>query len=85
MAPAPSMRVVFRVPVRLPKLSEAFAMNVVYQPELRTETVSASEPPAPSATPPPICPATPPPEIAAALNGCLADAFALYMKTKNFH
>jgi len=25
------------------------------------------------------------PEIAAALNGCLADAFALYMKTKNFH
>ena len=25
------------------------------------------------------------PEIATALNGCLADAFALYMKTKNFH
>ena len=25
------------------------------------------------------------PEIAAALNGCLADAFALYLKTKNFH
>jgi starvation-inducible DNA-binding protein len=25
------------------------------------------------------------PEIAQALNGCLADAFALYMKTKNFH
>ena len=24
------------------------------------------------------------PEIAAALNGCLADAFALYVKTKNF-
>lgn len=25
------------------------------------------------------------PEIADALNGCLADAFALYLKTKNFH
>jgi starvation-inducible DNA-binding protein len=25
------------------------------------------------------------PEIAEALNGCLADAFALYLKTKNFH
>ena len=25
------------------------------------------------------------PEIAAALNGCPADAFALYLKTKNFH
>jgi starvation-inducible DNA-binding protein len=25
------------------------------------------------------------PEIAQALNGCLADAFALYLKTKNFH
>jgi starvation-inducible DNA-binding protein len=25
------------------------------------------------------------PEIAASLNGCLADAFALYLKTKNFH
>jgi starvation-inducible DNA-binding protein len=25
------------------------------------------------------------PEIAHALNGCLADAFALYLKTKNFH
>ena len=25
------------------------------------------------------------PEIATALNGCLADAFALYLKTKNFH
>jgi starvation-inducible DNA-binding protein len=25
------------------------------------------------------------PEIAGALNGCLADAFALYLKTKNFH
>ena len=25
------------------------------------------------------------PEIADALNGCLADSFALYLKTKNFH
>ena len=25
------------------------------------------------------------PEITTALNGCLADAFALYLKTKNFH
>ncbi len=40
---------------------------------------------APLRTPTDLCPRTPPSDIAAALNTQLADFFALYIKTKNFH
>ena len=51
----------------------------------KVETLGARHEPAPQLDTPTDLPAEAVRDISRALNGLLADAFALYVKTKNFH